>query len=104
MHQHEGILSNRDKIQPCAFLAMHNFETYLSGFTSLPLASMQALLDLFTPFTMPKGDHLAVEGELSKKLAFVKSGVLRAYYRSPKGEEFNKLFFVNQPLWARTLP
>ena len=74
---------------------MHSFNDYLSSFTSLPPASMQALLDLFTPITLEKGDHLAVEGEFSKKLAFVESGVLRAYYRSPKGEEFNKLFFTN---------
>ncbi|MGD1894304.1 MAG: Crp/Fnr family transcriptional regulator [Cyclobacteriaceae bacterium] len=74
---------------------MQSFETYLSGFTSLPLASMLALLDLFEPVAMQKGDYLATEGEFAKKLAFVESGVLRAYYRSPKGEEFNKIFFVN---------
>lgn len=74
---------------------MHNFEMYLSGFVSLPLASQQALLNLFVPVRLDKGDHLAMEGEFAKKLAFVESGVLRAYYRSPKGEEFNKLFFTN---------
>ena len=74
---------------------MHHFETYLSGFVSLPSVSRQALLDLFTPIALEKGDHLAVEGEYAQKLAFVETGVLRAYYRSPKGEEFNKLFFTN---------
>ncbi len=74
---------------------MRDFKTYLNDFTALPSATMQALLDLFAPVTMHKGEHLAVEGEFAKKLAFVESGVLRAYYRSPKGEEFNKLFFVN---------
>ena len=74
---------------------MQSFEKYLSNFTSLPSAAMQALLDLFEPITMQKGEHLATEGEFAKKLAFVQSGVLRAYYRSPKGEEFNKIFFVN---------
>lgn len=74
---------------------MRPFETYLSSFTSLPQASMQALLALFDPVVMNKSDHLATEGEFAKKLAFVKSGVLRAYYRSPKGEEFNKIFFAN---------
>ena len=34
---------------------------------------MQALLDLFTPVTMKKGDHLAAEREFAKKLAFVES-------------------------------
>ena len=65
----------------------------LTDFTALPMASMQALLDLFSPVSLQKGEHLAVEGEFAKKLAFVESGVLRAYYRSPKGEEYNKLFF-----------
>ena len=74
---------------------MRDFKTYLTDFTALPMASMQALLDLFSPVSLQKGEHLAVEGEFAKKLAFVESGVLRAYYRSPKGEEYNKLFFVN---------
>ncbi len=74
---------------------MRDFKTYLTDFTALPMASMQALLDLFSPVSLQKGEHLAVEGEFAKKLAFVESGVLRAYYRSPKGEEHNKLFFVN---------
>ena len=74
---------------------MHTFEKYLASFTALPPASMRALLDLFAPVALQKGDHLAIEGEFAKSLAFVETGVLRAYYRSPKGEEFNKLFFTN---------
>ncbi|UII21494.1 Crp/Fnr family transcriptional regulator [Fulvivirga ligni] len=74
---------------------MQNFETYLHDFVKLPADAMQALLDLFTPVSMEKQFHFAREGEYCKKLCFIQEGIMRAYYRNPKGEEFNKLFFVN---------
>ena len=74
---------------------MINFSNFLKQFTNIPTESMQALLDLFQPVELNKNNFLAKEGERSKSLYFVESGVLRAYYQNPKGEEFNKLFFVN---------
>jgi len=53
------------------------------------------LLDLFQPISLLKGDHYARTGQTAKKLAFVEKGLLRAYYQSPEGEQFNKIFFSN---------
>ena len=45
---------------------------------------------------MSKGKVFAKKGEYSKKMAFVKSGVLRAFYSNEKGEEYNKTFFTEK--------
>jgi CRP-like cAMP-binding protein len=74
---------------------MEKFTTFLKRFTDVTAESMVVLLDLFKSVELNKNDYLAQEGEFSKTLCFVESGVLRAFYRNPKGEEFNKLFFVN---------
>lgn len=72
-----------------------SFKSYLLQFCEVPEASLQALLDLFRPLSLKKGDHYAITGQTAKKLAFVKMGLLRAYYQSSDGEQFNKIFFDN---------
>ena len=74
---------------------MKTFSTFLKQFANVPMESMNALMDLFTAVHLKKNDYLVQEGEHAKSLYFVESGVLRAFYQNPKGEEFNKLFFVN---------
>ncbi len=74
---------------------MTSFKSYLLRFTQVPEESLKALLDLFQPVSLVKGDHYAQSGQTAKKLAFVESGLLRAYYQSPGGEQFNKIFFSN---------
>ncbi len=73
---------------------MENLSTFLKRFTDLPTESMDALSVLFKPVSLKKNEYLAKEGDFAKTLYFVESGVLRAFYQNPKGEEFNKLFFV----------
>ena len=73
---------------------MEKFTSYLQSFYGVPTEDLQKLLDLFVPKTLKKGEYYAIEGEYSKKLAFVQTGVMRAFYRNPKGDEFNKLFFT----------
>ena len=42
-----------------------------------------------------RGEHYARSGQAAKKLGSVESGLLRAYYQNPEGEQFNKIFFSN---------
>lgn len=46
--------------------------------------------------TIKKGDYLVQEGEICKKIAFIKRGVLRSYFIDEKGEEItNCITFEN---------
>ena len=74
---------------------MVSFKSYLLQFTRVPEQSLQALLALFKPVTLKKGEHYAQSGQAAKKLSFVEKGLLRAYYQNPEGEQFNKIFFSN---------
>lgn len=56
--------------------------------------TLEVLTELFSETTLNKGKVFAKKGEYSKKIAFVESGVLRAYYRNDNGEEYNKTFFT----------
>lgn len=51
------------------------------------------LSSLFTKKKYEKYSFFASTGEFSKKMAFVKSGILRAYFQKENGEQYNKTFF-----------
>lgn len=71
-----------------------NLDTQLHNIIKLNEEAFQALVNLFQSKTLQKGDKLAKKGEYSKDIAFVDSGVLRAYFSNAKGEEYNKTFFT----------
>jgi len=54
----------------------------------------KALLGLFSEERYSKYDFFAKNGEYSKKMGFVKSGVLRAFFQKDNGEQYNKTFFT----------
>lgn len=75
-----------------------SFERYLDQFVSLPREAQQDLIGLFELKKFEKGEYFATEGTVSTKLGFVRNGILRAFYRNPKGEEYIKLFFQNSSI------
>jgi CRP-like cAMP-binding protein len=56
--------------------------------------TLELLTNLFSEVQLRKGAIFAKKGEYSRKIAFVKSGVLRAYYSNDQAEEYNKTFFT----------
>ncbi|WP_046246456.1 Crp/Fnr family transcriptional regulator [Hymenobacter terrenus] len=59
----------------------------------LPDATVEALRPLFSPLALAKNEFLVQAGEGTRTVAFVTSGVLRAFFTSPDGVEYNKTFF-----------
>ncbi len=55
--------------------------------------TLESLTSLFSSVQLSKGESFARKGEYSKKIAFVESGVMRAYYSNEDGDEYNKTFF-----------
>lgn len=66
----------------------------LNRITSFDSESMDQLLSCFSETKLRKGDAFAKKGEYSKQIGFVNSGVLRSYFRSNNGDEYNKTFFT----------
>lgn len=54
---------------------------------------LEELKTHFKPVELAKGSVFARKGEYAKKLGFLTSGVMRAYFSTDKGEEYNKAFF-----------
>lgn len=59
-----------------------------------PEKAMAALLDLFIPALFEKNSYFVEEGQKTSSSAFIIKGVMRAFYRTPDGVEYNKTFFV----------
>ena len=62
--------------------------------TQISEADAHRFSSIFSSAHLIKGELFIAAGETGKRVAFVNEGLLRSYYISSKGEEFNKYFFV----------
>lgn len=70
------------------------FKETLNTIVNFDAESIEQLVSKFSVIKLKKGTAFARKGEYSKQIAFVKSGVLRAYYSKENGEQYNKTFFT----------
>jgi CRP-like cAMP-binding protein len=73
---------------------MEELLSYIKAIQVLETEAITAVRGIFHPLELKKGDHFAVEGEVSSRLGFLIDGVVRAYYQSPAGQQYNKSFFL----------
>lgn len=74
---------------------MIELKTYLDSFYPLARDTWDAVRALFVPATLPKGGFFIEDGQIAEKVAFLKGGVMRAFYRDASGAEYNKHFFTS---------
>ncbi|OKH48838.1 cyclic nucleotide-binding protein [Calothrix sp. HK-06] len=72
-----------------AYAQLSNF---LQAITEIPDNELQKLTNIFYPFSLTAGDFLIRSGEITTKIGFVVSGLLRLYYVNNAGVEFTKSF------------
>lgn len=61
---------------------------------------LDKLLGFFTYRLLQPGDYFVHDGEQSTQLAFVNAGLLRFFYQTPDGKEFNKSFITENQFAA----
>ncbi|HAA12497.1 MAG TPA: Crp/Fnr family transcriptional regulator [Cytophagales bacterium] len=71
---------------------------YLHSISPLSAAAQEALLALFVPDQLPSHEYFVQEGAYATHLAFLETGVVRAYFVNHAGKEYNKQFFVGPSL------
>lgn len=49
--------------------------------------------EVFVPDKLKKGQHFIEKGRYAKEIAFLETGIVRAYYINNEGKEYNKTFF-----------
>ncbi len=74
---------------------MSDFQRFFESLTPISPESWSRFSSLFKPATLRKGAYFILEDQLATDIAFLESGVVRAFYRNTEGVEYNKHFFVN---------
>lgn len=74
---------------------MTGFKDFFYDLASVSTQSWDKFSALFKPRVLKKGDYFIKEGQIATELAFLEEGIIRVFYRSDKGIEYNKQFFVN---------
>ncbi len=70
---------------------LKDFFNYISP---LKEETWAVLLPLFQEGNLSRNDYFARENEVARKIAFLESGVVRAFFINQEGQEYNKQFFV----------
>lgn len=75
-------------------------EEYLRSFNILTDEEIEDFVQSTTKRELKKGSYFISEGEICNEVAFVKSGTLRSYYVSEKGEEITYCIIFPNNLMA----
>jgi CRP-like cAMP-binding protein len=73
---------------------MERLINFYNSVSPLSKETWDELLLLFEPQWLQKNEHFIRENEVARKIAFLESGVVRAYFINEQGQEYNKQFFV----------
>ncbi|HBF21694.1 MAG: Crp/Fnr family transcriptional regulator [Owenweeksia sp.] len=74
---------------------MHSLKTFFNRLSPISAQSWDKLEALFSPQSLKKGDYFITAGETARDIAFLESGIIRAFYRNSEAVEYNKHFFTN---------
>ncbi|MCA6364989.1 MAG: Crp/Fnr family transcriptional regulator [Bacteroidetes bacterium] len=69
-------------------------KTYFNAISPLSEATWEVILPLFEKQKLQKHDYFVKQSEVARNIAFLESGVVRAYFVDSAGKEYNKQFFV----------
>lgn len=67
---------------------------FLNMISPIAQNTEQKIISFFRKKTVKKNERFTEMGEMSQKIAFLESGVMRAYYQNHEGKEYNKHFFT----------
>jgi CRP-like cAMP-binding protein len=73
---------------------MKILKSFLNQFGPLSAPTLTSLVAVFEFDELKKGDYFIREGEYASEIAFLGSGIVRAFYINSQGKEYNKSFFV----------
>lgn len=75
-------------------MSLSLLEAYFSSLAPLAPGTFQFVAALFREAPLKKYDYFALEGRVEKRIGFLTEGVVRAFYRTSDGAEYNKHFFT----------
>tara|TARA_R110000868_G_scaffold63190_13_gene190478 strand:- start:3062 stop:3637 length:576 start_codon:yes stop_codon:yes gene_type:complete len=77
---------------------MKDIYDYFNAISPINKDTWEVLKNIFNEHSLKKGEYFVKENEIAKKFGYLRSGVIRAFYRNNKGAEYNKHFFVQNSM------
>jgi len=74
---------------------MTDFKSFFTHLCPIEEDNWRAFEKLFKPMQLKKGEYFIEAGEQARDIAFLEEGIIRAFYRNEKAQEYNKHFFLN---------
>jgi CRP-like cAMP-binding protein len=72
---------------------MTDLKNYIDSFYPLSLNAWNDIKVLFTEKELLPNDYFIQDNQTAKHIAFLQTGLVRAFYRNSDGKEYNKHFF-----------
>ena len=79
---------------------MKELRLYLEQILPLSEEEWQRFSSLFSEAKLEKGDYFAMDKRMETRIGFLLNGVVRAFYRSHNGIEYNKTFFTDNEFFG----
>lgn len=72
---------------------MENIINFFNNIIPLSKETLGQMGEVFAYGELKKGEYFIKKGAYAKEIAFLESGIVRAYYINQDGKEYNKTFF-----------
>jgi CRP-like cAMP-binding protein len=73
---------------------MDHFRSFIHSVSPIKDETWEHIVPLLTTGSIKKGEYFAKQGQICSQIAFLESGIIRAFYRNSAGVEYNKHFFT----------
>ena len=73
---------------------MQNVLAFLQGISPLTAEACELIKTVFRQDVLTSGSYFAEYGAYAREVAFLESGVVRAFFINAEGKQYNKQFFV----------
>jgi len=77
---------------------MNELKEYFNSISTLNESTWNRIVPYFKEEILQKNEYFAKENKTARKIAFLKTGVVRAYFINQEGKDYNKQFFVGQSI------
>ncbi|MEQ8469876.1 MAG: Crp/Fnr family transcriptional regulator [Marinoscillum sp.] len=72
---------------------MENLVSFFNKIAPLSNEVLSLMGEVFVYSELKKGEYFVKKGQFAKEIAFLETGIVRAYYINSEGKEYNKTFF-----------
>jgi hypothetical protein len=77
---------------------MNELKDYFNAISTLNESTWNKIFPFFKEDKLLKNEYFAKENKTARQIAFLKTGVVRAFFKNQEGKDYNKQFFVGQSI------